>query len=120
MTRSLKLDRRAFLKGIGGAMLALPVLDAMGAEVTERNSAPVLRDLYGERHVAAEGGACDAGVELVSQCRERRRVRFRQVDRAAGAVPEAAEFHGWAVSSERPEVGSAYVLGHVAHGRPAL
>ncbi len=29
MTRSLKLDRRAFLKGLGGAMLALPVLDAM-------------------------------------------------------------------------------------------
>jgi Protein of unknown function (DUF1552) len=35
MTRSLKLDRRAFLKGLGGAMLALPVLDAMGAEVTD-------------------------------------------------------------------------------------
>ncbi len=31
---SLKLDRRAFLMGIGGATLALPVLDAMGAEVT--------------------------------------------------------------------------------------
>ena len=31
---SLKLDRRAFLKGTGGALLALPVLDAMGAEVT--------------------------------------------------------------------------------------
>jgi hypothetical protein len=40
MTRSfgssLKLDRRAFLKGIGGAALALPVLDAMGAEVTNQ------------------------------------------------------------------------------------
>ncbi len=34
MTRSFKIDRRAFLKGIGGATLALPVLDAMGAEVT--------------------------------------------------------------------------------------
>lgn len=32
--RKLRLDRRAFLKGIGGAALALPVLDAMGAEVT--------------------------------------------------------------------------------------
>jgi len=30
------LDRRAFLKGIGGVTLALPVLDAMGAEVTSR------------------------------------------------------------------------------------
>jgi hypothetical protein len=34
MTRSLRLDRRAFLRGIGGVSLALPVLDAMGAEVT--------------------------------------------------------------------------------------
>jgi hypothetical protein len=34
MTRSLRLDRRAFLKGLGGVALALPVLDAMGAEVT--------------------------------------------------------------------------------------
>ncbi|MCX6599089.1 MAG: DUF1552 domain-containing protein [Acidobacteria bacterium] len=29
------LDRRAFLKGMGGVSLALPVLDAMGAEVTD-------------------------------------------------------------------------------------
>ena len=35
MISPLRLDRRAFLKGIGGAMLALPVLDAMGAEVTD-------------------------------------------------------------------------------------
>ncbi len=31
-----RLDRRAFLKGFGGAALALPVLDAMGAEVTSQ------------------------------------------------------------------------------------
>jgi hypothetical protein len=31
-----KIDRRAFLKGIGGVSLALPVLDAMGAEVTDQ------------------------------------------------------------------------------------
>jgi hypothetical protein len=36
MNPSLKLDRRAFLRGIGGAALALPVLDAMGAEVTNQ------------------------------------------------------------------------------------
>ena len=36
MRSSLKLDRRAFLKGLGGVALALPALDAMGAEVTER------------------------------------------------------------------------------------
>ena len=34
MNRSLRLDRRAFLKGIGGMALALPVLDAMGDDVT--------------------------------------------------------------------------------------
>ena len=33
---SRKIDRRAFLYGIGGASLALPVLDAMGAEVVEQ------------------------------------------------------------------------------------
>ncbi len=32
----LLLDRRAFLRGIGGAALALPVLDAMGSEVTSQ------------------------------------------------------------------------------------
>lgn len=31
-----KLDRRAFLHGLGGVTLALPVLDAMGAEVAEQ------------------------------------------------------------------------------------
>ena len=36
MSTSLRIDRRAFLRGIGGAALALPVLDAMGAEVAER------------------------------------------------------------------------------------
>jgi hypothetical protein len=36
MTSSLRLNRRAFLRGIGGAALALPVLDAMGEEVTSR------------------------------------------------------------------------------------
>ena len=33
---SRKIDRRAFLYGIGGISLALPVLDAMGAEVAEQ------------------------------------------------------------------------------------
>lgn len=36
MTTLPTMDRRAFLRGIGGAALALPVLDAMGAEVTDR------------------------------------------------------------------------------------
>ncbi|MEZ5352487.1 MAG: DUF1552 domain-containing protein [Bryobacteraceae bacterium] len=34
MSTSLKIDRRAFLTGLGGIGLALPALDAMGAEVT--------------------------------------------------------------------------------------
>lgn len=36
MRTPLKLDRRAFLRGAGGAALALPVLDVMGAEVTSQ------------------------------------------------------------------------------------
>jgi len=36
MTSSRPIDRRAFLQGLGGMALALPVLDAMGAEVTEQ------------------------------------------------------------------------------------
>src|SRR5690348_4922462 len=36
MPGSLRLDRRAFLKGLGGVTLALPVLDAMGAEITDQ------------------------------------------------------------------------------------
>ena len=36
MPTSLRIDRRAFLQGVGGVTLALPVLDAMGAEVTEQ------------------------------------------------------------------------------------
>jgi len=36
MDRVIQLDRRAFLKGLGGVALALPVLDAMGAEVTNK------------------------------------------------------------------------------------
>jgi Protein of unknown function (DUF1552) len=36
MSKSLRIDRRAFLKGLGGVSLALPVLDAMGADVTNQ------------------------------------------------------------------------------------
>lgn len=36
MKRLSRLDRRAFLKGIGGVTLALPVLEAMGAEVSDQ------------------------------------------------------------------------------------
>ena len=36
MSTSFRLNRRAFLKGLGGTALALPVLDAMGAVVTNQ------------------------------------------------------------------------------------
>lgn len=36
MSSATHMDRRAFLRGVGGAALALPVLDAMGAEVTTK------------------------------------------------------------------------------------
>jgi hypothetical protein len=37
MPSSLHLDRRALLQGLGGVALALPVLDAMGSEVTDNS-----------------------------------------------------------------------------------
>ena len=37
MSHWTQLDRRAFLRGVGGAALALPILDAMGAEVTAQS-----------------------------------------------------------------------------------
>jgi hypothetical protein len=36
MSSTQQLDRRAFLMGMGGVAMALPVLDAMGAEVAEQ------------------------------------------------------------------------------------
>jgi hypothetical protein len=36
MTRLNRMDRRAFLRGLGGVALALPVLEAMGAEVADQ------------------------------------------------------------------------------------
>ena len=36
MTRLNQLDRRAFLRGLGGVAVALPVLEAMGAEVADK------------------------------------------------------------------------------------
>ena len=36
MAKNFQLDRRAVLKGIAGTSLALPVLDAMGEEVTDK------------------------------------------------------------------------------------
>ena len=36
MATPIKLDRRSVLKGIAGATLALPILEAMGKEVVER------------------------------------------------------------------------------------
>ena len=36
MGSPLQLDRRAFLMGVGGTALALPVLDAMGAEAARQ------------------------------------------------------------------------------------
>lgn len=36
MSSAVKLDRRSVLKGLAGASLALPVLEAMGAEVAEQ------------------------------------------------------------------------------------
>ena len=43
MTSSRLIDRRAFLQGMGGMALALPVLDAMGAGGDRTDPPPLLR-----------------------------------------------------------------------------
>ena len=53
MTRSLQLDRRAFLKGIGGVALALAGSRRHGRGSDRPDSPPLLRDLHRQRHVAA-------------------------------------------------------------------
>ena len=57
-------------------------------------------------------------MELVSRCREPRRIRLRQVDRAAEAIPETAQLYGWPAAPERFKSRPAYVLRYVAHRSP--
>ncbi len=78
--------------------LALPVLDAMGAEVTEQipRRFCALYTANGMSLPKAEHGL--QRVELVSRRGQQRRVRLRQVDRAARAVPEASSA-SWAGST---------------------
>ena len=58
-------------------------------------------------------------VELVPDGREGRRVRVRQIDRAARPVPQAAQLPGRPAPSERPEGRPAHLLRHVADRRAA-
>ena len=109
MNRYLQLDRRAFLKGFGGVALALPVLDAMGAEVTNQiprrfcaiytaNGMSLPREEHGipEWSWFPTKGAPKPGAREY-------RFRVRQFDQAAGAVPEQRELHGRDVPSQRSE-----------------
>ena len=113
------LDRRAFLDGLGGVALALPVLDAMGAEVTEQIPRRFCAIYTANGMSLPQKRARHRRVELVPDGREGRRVRVRQVDRAAQPVPQAAQLPGRPVPPERPEGRPAHLLRHVAHRRAA-
>ena len=113
------LDRRAFLQGLGGMALALPVLDAMGAEVAEQIPRRFCALYTANGMSLPRAGARHRRVELVPDRRAERRVRLRQIDRAARPVPQAAQLPGRAVSSERPQGRPARLLRHVAHRCPA-
>ena len=80
MSRSLQIDRRAFLKGMGGVALALPVLDVMGAEVTDQIPRRFCAIYTANGMSLPQNGARHQRVELVSHRRKQRRVRLRQVD----------------------------------------
>ncbi len=117
MNRFLKLDRRAFLKGVG-VSLALPVLDAMGAEVTDQipRRFCAIYTANGMSLPKAEHGINEwSWFPTVTG----RRVRVRQIDRTAGSVPQAIELYGRDDAPEWSEGRSAYLLRHVAHRRPA-
>ena len=119
MSCSLHIDRRAFLKGLGGVALALPVLDAMGAEVTDQIPRRFCA-IYTANGMSLPKS--EHGIDEWSwfpDRREQRRVRLRQVDRAARSLPQTAQLHGRPVPSERSESRSACLLRHVAHRRPA-
>ena len=90
MPGSIRLDRRAFLKGLGGVTLALPVLDAMGAEVTDQipRRFCAIYTANGMSLPKAEHGISEWSW-FPAQGRERR-VRVRQIDRTAGAVPQTS------------------------------
>ena len=98
MSCSLHIDRRAFLKGLGGVALALPVLDAMGAGSDRSDSSPFLRDLYSQRHVAPEIGARHQRLELVSQHRKQRR-SSSSVSPLSRSLPSANRSALWAAST---------------------
>ena len=106
-------------RGLGGMTLALPVLDAMGAEVAEQIPRRFCAIYTANGMSLPTAGARHRRVELVSDGRAERRVRLWQVDRAARPVPQTAQLHGRAVSSERPQGRPARLLRHVAHRRPA-
>ena len=69
MTRSLQLDRRAFLKGLGRSRAGAARSRRHGRRSDGPDSAPLLRDLHRQRHVAPEDRARHQRVELVSRPR---------------------------------------------------
>ncbi len=119
MTSSLPIDRRAFLKGVGGIVLALPVLDAMGAEVADEipRRFCAIYTANGMSLPQAEHGIDEWS--WFPRAENRWRIRLRQVDRAAEPVPQATQLHGRPLSSERPQGRPSCLLRHVAHRRPA-
>ena len=125
MPGSFRLDRRAFLKGLGGVTLALPVLDAMGAEVTNQIPRRFCAIYTANGMSLPARGARHPRMELVpvegraQAGRRKYRFRVRQFNRAADAVPEQAELHGRYVPPQRSEGRPAHLLRYVADRRSA-
>ena len=117
MSRSLHIDRRAFLRGLGGVTLALPVLDAMGAEVTDQIPRRFCAlytangmSLPKAEHEIDEWSWFPAAGRVASLSSASRRT--------AGSVPQAVELHGRPVVPQRSESRSAYLFGDVVTGAP--
>ena len=95
MPHLAKLDRRAVLKGLAGVTLALPRARRDGRRSRRADSAPVLRVYTANGMSLPQREARHRRVELVPDGREGRRVRVRQIDRAA-AARSASSSASWA------------------------
>ncbi len=120
MSTSLQLDRRAFLRGLGGVTLALPVLDAMGTGSGQSDFHAASVRMY-----TANGMSLPRPEHNIAEwswfptAEQNGEFVFGKSTEPLSPFPEKAQLHGRPVSSQRPQERSACLFRHVAHRRSA-
>ena len=119
MPGSLRLDRRAFLKGLGGVSLALPVLDAMGAEVTDQipRRFCAIYTANGMSLPRAEHGISEWSWFPAKGANDA--FEFGKSTEPLKPFRKQAQLHGRHVSPQRSQGRPAYLLRYVADRRAA-